>query len=168
MNNIVLIGMPGSGKSTAGVLLAKNIGYGYIDSDLIIQSERKALLSDILSVEGVDGFIAIEEDVNARLWAEKCVIATGGSVIYGPKAMKALAESGTIVYLKVGLEELERRLAGKDLFSRGVVMKKPGATLAELYAERVPLYEKYAQVTVDCSGLTIDRTVDEIIRILNL
>ena len=87
MNNIVLIGMPASGKSTAGVLLAKKLGYGYIDSDLLIQNAQKALLSDIISRFGVDGFIDIEEKVNSELWAERCVISTGGSVIYGEKAM---------------------------------------------------------------------------------
>lgn len=163
MENIVLIGMPASGKSTAGVLLAKTIGYGYIDSDLLIQNEEKALLCDVIAREGAEGFIAIEERVNAALWAERCVISTGGSVVYGQKAMAHLKEIGRVVYLKVGLSELEKRLAGKDIFRRGVVMKKKGETLAELYAERAPLYEKFADVTVPCDGLGLDETVSAVV-----
>lgn len=167
MNNIVLIGMPASGKSTAGVLLAKTIGYGYIDCDLLIQNEQKALLCDIISRAGVQGFIDIEEKVNSELWAERCVISTGGSVIYGEKAMRHLKSIGKIIYINVGLKELEKRLDGKDMFSRGVVMKKPGTTLADLYAERAPLYEKYADITVNCDSLTLDQTVEAIIKALN-
>ena len=163
MNNIILIGMPASGKSTAGVLLAKNIGYGYIDCDLLIQNEQKALLCDIISRVGVQEFIKIEEKVNAELWAERCVISTGGSVVYGERAMAHLKTLGKIIYIQVGLEELERRLKGKDLFSRGVVMKNPGTTLADLYAERAPLYEKYADLTVNCQSNTLDETVEMLI-----
>ena len=168
MNNIVLIGMPASGKSTAGILLAQNIGYGYIDCDLLIQNEQKALLCDIISRVGVQKFIEIEESVNARLWAERCVVSTGGSVIYGDKAMRHLKSIGKVIYIKVSLKELEKRLAGKDLFSRGVVMKKPGTTLSELYSERAPLYEKYADITVDCDNLSLDMTVEEIIKATGL
>ena len=162
MNNIILIGMPASGKSTAGVLLAKNIGYGYIDCDLLIQNEQKALLCDIISRVGVQEFIKIEEKVNAELWAERCVISTGGSVVYGERAMAHLKTLGKIIYIQVGLEELERRLKGKDLFSRGVVMKNPGTTLADLYAERAPLYARYADITINCDNLTLDETVETI------
>lgn len=163
MNNIILIGMPASGKSTAGVLLAKNIGYGYIDCDLLIQNEQKALLCDIISRVGVQEFIKIEEKVNAELWAERCVISTGGSVVYGERAMAHLKTLGKIIYIQVGLEELERRLKSKDLFSRGVVMKNPGTTLADLYAERAPLYEKYADLIVNCQSNTLDETVEMLI-----
>lgn len=163
MNNIILIGMPASGKSTAGVLLAKNIGYGYIDCDLLIQNEQKALLCDIISRVGVQEFIKIEEKLNAELWAERCVISTGGSVVYGERAMAHLKTLGKIIYIQVGLEELERRLKGKDLFSRGVVMKNPGTTLADLYAERAPLYEKYADLIVNCQSNTLDETVEMLI-----
>lgn len=155
--------MPASGKSTAGVLLAKNIGYGYIDCDLLIQNEQKALLCDIISRVGVQEFIKIEEKVNAELWAERCVISTGGSVVYGERAMAHLKTLGKIIYIQVGLEELERRLKGKDLFSRGVVMKNPGTTLADLYAERAPLYEKYADLIVNCQSNTLDETVEMLI-----
>ena len=163
MNNIVLIGMPASGKSTAGVLLAKKLGYDYIDCDLLIQRRENAVISELLKNNGVRGFIEIEEDVNSSVIADKSVISTGGSVIYGEKAMEHLAVIGKIVYLKVGLSELEKRLSGKDLFLRGVVMKGNVHNLAELYSERVPLYEKYAQLTVDCDNLSLDETVDAII-----
>ena len=148
MKNIVLIGMPASGKSTAGVLLAKAIGYGFIDTDLLIQNRERALLCDIIQAKGAEEFLRIEEQVNSELWAEHCVISTGGSVIYGEKAMLHLKELGTVVYLKLSEPALEKRL--KNIFRRGVVMRTPGETVAQLYAERVPLYEKYADVTIDC------------------
>lgn len=156
-DNIVLIGMPASGKSTAGVLLAKAVGYGFIDCDLLIQNEQKALLCDIISRFGTERFIEIEEKVNAELWAERCVIATGGSVVYGEKAMLHLKTLGKVVYLKLGEKTLESRL--KNMFRRGVVMRRAGETVADLYAERAPLYEKYADITVDCEGLSVEETV---------
>lgn len=163
MHNIVLIGMPASGKSTAGVLIAKRAGYGFIDSDLLIQKSQGKLLCDILADKGAEGFIGVEERVNCIIEAENCVIATGGSVIYGDKAMAHLKSIGTVVYLRIALEELEKRLAGQDIFARGVVMRKKSETLAQLYDERVPLYEKYADITIDCSGLTIEQTVCAVI-----
>lgn len=163
MNNIVLIGMPASGKSTAGVLLAKKLGYAYIDCDLLLQRQNGCVISELLKNYGADGFIEIEEKVNCSVDAETSVISTGGSVVYGEKAMTHLGAIGKIVYLKVGLGELERRLSGKDLFLRGVVMKGKVHNLAELYSERVPLYEKYADITVDCDNLTLDETVEAII-----
>ncbi len=163
MENIVLIGMPASGKSTAGVLLAKSIGYGYIDSDLVIQNEEKSLLCDILKREGADGFIKIEERVNCSILADRCVISTGGSAVYSDKAMMHFKSIGKIVYLKADAAELERRLAGKDIFCRGVVMKKCGETLNELLAERAPLYERYADITIDCNKLNLEQTVTAVI-----
>lgn len=160
--------MPASGKSTAGVLLAKKIGYDYIDCDLLIQRRENAVISDLLKDRGVDGFIKLEEEVNASVYANKSVISTGGSVIYGEKAMAHLAGLGKIVYLQVGLSELEKRLSGKNLFLRGVVMKGEAHNLAELYAERIPLYEKYAQITVNCDNLSFDETVDAIINAVQL
>ena len=168
MENIVLIGMPASGKSTAGVLIAKKIGYGFIDTDLLIQKREGMLLCDILSLYGTEGFIKIEECVNAELVPERCVIATGGSVIYGGRAMQNLRSSGKIVYLQVGTQELERRLRGEDIFARGVVMRKNGESIAELMAERAPLYEKYADITVNCDGLNLDETVDAVVRAAGL
>ena len=157
MDNLVLIGMPSSGKSTAGVLLAKRIGYGFIDTDLIIQGEQGALLSQIIEKEGAEGFLAIEERVNAGIAAMRCVIATGGSVCYLPRAMGHLKTLGRVVYLKLSMGEVARRIP--SLVKRGVVMRGNVETLEELYAERVPLYEQYADVTVCCDGQTIDETV---------
>ena len=157
MDNLVLIGMPSSGKSTAGVLLAKRIGYGFIDTDLIIQGEQGALLSQIIEKEGAEGFLAIEERVNAGIAAMRCVIATGGSVCYLPRAMEHLKTLGRVVYLKLSMKEVARRIP--SLVKRGVVMRGNVETLEELYAERVPLYEQYADVTVCCDGQTIDETV---------
>ncbi len=166
MKNIILIGMPASGKSTAGVLLAKAIGYGFIDTDLLIQNRERALLCDIIREKGTEEFLRIEEEVNSELWAERCVIATGGSVIYGEKAMLHLKQMGTVVYLKLGEPALEKRL--KNIFRRGVVMRTPGETVAQLYAERVPLYEKYADVTLDCEGHTVEETVQAIAEAVSL
>ena len=156
-NNIILIGMPASGKSTAGVLLAKTIGFGFIDTDLLIQNEQKSLLCDIIARRGAEKFIEIEETVLASLWAERCVVATGGSAVYGERAMRHLREMGTVVYLKLGEKTIENRL--KNIVLRGVVMRRAGETVADLYAERVPLYEKYAHITVDCEGKTAEETV---------
>ena len=166
MKNIVLIGMPASGKSTAGVLLAKAICYGFIDTDLLIQNRERALLCDIIQAKGAEEFLRIEEQVNSELWAEHCVISTGGSVIYGEKAMLHLKELGTVVYLKLSEPALEKRL--KNIFRRGVVMRTPGETVAQLYAERVPLYEKYADVTIDCEGHTVEETVQAIAEAVSL
>lgn len=157
MNNIILIGMPGAGKSTAGVLLAKTIGYGFIDSDLVIQTEEKKLLKDLISELGIDGFNALEEKINAGLWADRCVIATGGSVVYGKSAMKHLKEIGTVIYLKLSYNEIARRLG--DIKARGVVIKD-GETLKQLYDERTVLYEKYADIIIDCERQSVEQSVE--------
>ncbi len=138
--------MPGAGKSTVGVLLAKIAGLEFIDSDIVIQKEEGRLLHEIISDEGTDGFIKIEERINAGLNPHDSVIATGGSVIYGPAAMEHLKDISTIVYLKLEYEALALRLG--DLKKRGVALKE-GQTLLDLYNERIPLYEKYADVVVD-------------------
>ena len=164
--NIILIGMPASGKSTAGVLLAKTIGFGFLDADLLIQSREKALLCDIIAQKGAEAFLRIEEEVNAQIWAERCVIATGGSVVYGERAMRHLKTLGKVVYLRISEQEAERRLG--NIVLRGVVMRRQGETLAELYAERVPLYERYADVVVDCDGQTLEETVGAIVAALRL
>ena len=162
MENIVLIGMPSSGKSTSGVLLAKRIGYGFIDCDLIIQGEEGALLSEIIAKKGAEGFLEIEERVNAGLFASRCVIATGGSVCYSDRAMQHLKSIGKVIYLELSEQEAERRIP--SLVKRGVVMRGEVNTLADLYRERVPLYERYADFTVHCDGQTIDETVEAIAR----
>ncbi|SCZ76742.1 shikimate kinase [Pseudobutyrivibrio xylanivorans] len=155
-NNIVLIGMPGVGKSTLGVVLAKELGYEFVDADLLIQKREKRLLKEIIAEEGVDGFLKIENDVNAGIQTDKTVIATGGSVIYGAEAMEHLKEIGTVVYLKLDYETLDSRLG--SLKGRGVVLKD-GQNLKSLYEERVPLYEKYADVIVDEHGLDLETTL---------
>ena len=154
MDNIILIGMPGSGKSTVGVVLAKILGYEFLDSDLVIQKRYKKRLSEIIEEAGVDGFIQIENDVNKSLSPERTVIATGGSAIYGKEAMEHLARIGTIIYLKLEYEELVLRLG--DLKKRGVVLRD-GQTLQKLYEERIPLYEKYATVVIDEKNMDIQQ-----------
>ena len=160
-DNIVLIGMPGVGKSTVGVVLAKITGYRFVDSDLVIQEETGKLLHEIISEKGLEGFIQVENDVNKNLQVTRSVIATGGSVIYGAEAMEHLKEIGTVVYLKLSCEGIKKRLG--DLKKRGVALKD-GQTLESLYAERIPLYEKYADVTIHCGGKKIRTIVAELTR----
>lgn len=146
-NNIVLIGMPGSGKSTVGVLLAKIIGYNFIDSDLLIQAREKKKLYEIIDEKGVEYFDRVENEVNASIECENTVIATGGSVVYGKEAMEHLKEIGTVVYLNVPLRELEKRLV--NMATRGISMKE-GQTLKDLFLERTELYEKYCDIEAKC------------------
>ena len=158
-NNIVLIGMPGAGKSTVGVVLAKVVGHKFVDSDLVIQENYGKLLHELITEHGLDGFLEIENQVNAELHTEKSIIATGGSVIYGKEAMEHLQEIGLVVYLKLSLESIAERLG--DLQQRGVALKE-GWGLKELYEERVPLYEKYADLTIDCEEKSIRQITKEI------
>jgi shikimate kinase len=157
-DNIVLIGMPGAGKSTVGVVLAKRLGYRFVDSDLVIQEKYGKLLHELISENGVEGFWKIENDVNASLNLHRSVIATGGSAVYGAEAMEHLREIGTVLYLKLPYEEVEERLG--DLNARGVTLKD-GQTLKDLYEERIPLYEKYAHRVIECSG----KQLREIVRL---
>ncbi len=159
--NIVLIGMPGAGKSTVGVVLAKKLGFAFLDSDLVIQSREGKLLHEIIEEQGVEKFWSIEEAANLSIDARRTVIATGGSVIYGGRAMEHLGRSGIIVYLQLSCEEIARRLG--DLNERGVTLRE-GQTLEMLYEERVPLYEQYAHITMDCERLSIREIVEEIVR----
>ena len=158
--NIILVGMPTAGKSTVGVILAKVLGNQFVDSDLVIQEEEKRLLKDIISAEGVDGFLAIENRVNAQLNVKDSVIATGGSAIYGKEAMKHLKSIGKVVYLKLNYETIANRLDNAK--QRGVTLRE-GQTLKDLYEERCPLYEKYADVIVDCENSDIEGVVNKII-----
>ena len=162
-NNIVLIGMPGVGKSTLGVVLAKELGFEFVDADLLIQKREKRLLKEIIADEGVDGFLRIENEVNSSIETEKTVIATGGSVIYGSEAMTHLKEIGTVVYLKLDYDTLDSRLG--SLKGRGVVLKD-GQNLKSLYDERIPLYEKYADVTVNEKGLDLEATLKKVMESL--
>lgn len=156
--------MPGCGKSSIGVVLAKVLGYNFVDSDLLIQAKEKRRLSEILDEEGPERFNAIEEEVNASIEVTRTVIATGGSVVYGAKAMKHLGEIAELVYLQLPFEEVEERLG--DLRKRGVSLR-PGQRLRDLYLERTPLYEKYADVTADLAGLDIRQAVFKITGALN-
>lgn len=157
--NIVLVGMPGVGKSTVGVILAKVLGYEFIDSDLVIQKQTGKLLKDIIAEKGPEGFIEVENEINSKLEAENSIIATGGSIVYGAEAMAHLKEIGTVIYLKQSLKELEGRLG--NIKNRGVVLKE-GQTLATLYEERIVLYEKYADITVDEENLDIEETISAV------
>ena len=155
-DNIVLIGMPGVGKSTIGVVLAKVLGYQFVDADLLIQEAEGKLLSELIEEHGTDGFIEIENRVNSQIQTHRNVIATGGSVVYGKEAMEHLKSIGTVVYLKQNLRVLQRRL--RNLKGRGVVLKE-GQTLVDLYKERTVLYEKYADITVDQYKQSIEQTL---------
>lgn len=162
-NNITLIGMPASGKSTIGVLLAKRLGYSFVDTDIIIQEKEKKLLKELIAENGIEGFWKIEEKHNAELETEHSVIAPGGSVIYGSKAMEHFKNIGVVVYLKLPCEEVERRIG--DAVNRGVTLKK-GWTIRDLYNERIPYYEKYADITIDEEDMTPGETVDRLCEIL--
>lgn len=158
-NNVILIGMPGSGKSTVGVVLAKKLGYRFLDSDLVIQERTGKLLYRLIEELGEAGFLALENEINSSITAAETVIATGGSAVYGAEAMEHFRTMGQIIYLKLAYEELEERLG--DLHERGVVLK-PGFTLKDLYEERIRLYEKYADITVDCNGREVRQVMEEI------
>ena len=161
--NIILIGMPGCGKSTVGVVLAKNMGLRFLDSDICIQEQEDCLLHEIIARDGLEGFLAIENRVNASLDVTNHVIATGGSAIYGSDAMEHFKELGTIVYLQLPYEDIKKRLG--DLVKRGVALRE-GQTLRNLYEERIPLYEKYADVVVNCHDKEIRDIVHEIAEIV--
>lgn len=160
MKNITLIGMPGAGKSTIGVILAKSLLCDFVDTDLIIQKNTGKSLCAIIEEQGTDGFIQLENDIICQQSFENSVIATGGSAVYGQQAMEKLCEISTVIYLKVGINELEKRLF--NIKTRGIAMKK-GTTVAELFSERSPLYEKYAHITLDCTGLTAEECVERIV-----
>lgn len=156
--NIILIGMPGAGKSTLGVLLARALNYRFLDTDLLIQEREGRLLCEIIAEEGMQRFLEIEGEVNAGIQAERTVIAPGGSAIYSEKAMNHFAEIGTVVYLHVPVTELSKRLG--DLKRRGVVLKE-GQSLEMLYEERRVYYERYARVTVDVTKNDIGEILEE-------
>ena len=164
MNNITLIGMPGVGKSTIGVVLAKVLGYQFLDSDLLIQKQEKKRLCEIIEEKGTEGFKEVENRVNASIDAENTVISTGGSVVYCDDAMKHLKTIGKVVYLKLSLEALSKRLG--NLKGRGVLLKE-GQTLKDLYEERIPLYEKYADIVVDEEGKDLEESLQAVLEIIN-
>ena len=165
--NIVLIGMPGVGKSTVGVILAKVLGYQFIDADLVIQKRENRLLHEIISEEGLDGFLKAEENANVYIAQneEKSIVATGGSVVYCEKAMQELKKTGRVIYLDLEYDQLKKRLG--NLKGRGVVLKD-GQDLRGLYEERIPLYEKYADLTVNEKNLDVEQTLQKIVDRLSL
>lgn len=159
-DNIILVGMPASGKSTVGVILAKILGYSFVDADIVIQEKEGRKLSEIIETEGIDGFIEIENRVNAGIEVQKTVIATGGSAVYGKEAMEHYKNIGRVVYLKVDMDHLTKRL--NDVKQRGVVMRD-GQTLISLYNERSVLYEKYADITIDEKNHSMEEVVADIL-----
>ena len=161
MHNITLIGMPGAGKSTVGVVLAKAIGYKFIDTDLVIQEDQGMVLQDIIEKYGTSGFNTIENSVISSIHTDKSVIVTGGSAVYGKEAMQNLKSAGKVLYLELPYNDIKRRLG--NLEKRGVSMEK-GQTLEELYNKRVPLYEKYADKIIQCHGLQIREITGLIIK----
>ncbi|MBQ8558643.1 MAG: shikimate kinase [Tyzzerella sp.] len=164
MKNIIFIGMPASGKSTVGVVVAKRLGYDFIDTDLLIQKQEKRLLKEIIADVGNDGFLAIENQVNREVEAEHAVISPGGSVVYCKDAMEHFKEIGKIVYLKVSYETINRRISSAK--NRGVVLKE-GQTLRDLYEERTKLFEKYADYIVSEEGLSLEETIDEVLELFD-
>lgn len=157
--SVILIGMPSCGKSTLGVLLARKLGYSFIDSDILIQEGEGKLLHQIIEESGIEGFMEIEDRINSQIKATNAVIATGGSVVYCERAMKHLGELGKVVYLKISYEDMCQRLG--DYSHRGVIMRH-GNNLADMYSERAPLYEKYADITVDVCDTDFAGTLDKI------
>lgn len=158
--NVVLIGMPGAGKSTLGVILAKVLGYNFIDSDLLIQEQEKCLLKDIIARDGLKGFLDIENQVNKDIVCNDTVIATGGSAVYSQEAMEHLRQIGVVVYIKLSYETIKKRL--DDIKLRGVVFQD-GQTLKSIYDERYGLYEQYAHIIVDAEGLDIESLMEKIL-----
>ena len=159
-DNIILIGMPASGKSTVGVIHAKIIGYQFMDSDLVIQEQEGRKLHEIITEDGIEGFLTLEEQINAKIEAEHTVIATGGSVIYGKLAMEHFKKIGTIVYLQVEYEELMNRL--HNIRQRGVVVR-PGQTMEDVDQERSALYSQYADIVIQEKNGTPEQVIAEII-----
>lgn len=160
MKNIIFIGMPASGKSTIGVVVAKRLGYDFVDTDLLIQKQENRLLKEIIADVGNEGFLAIENQVNRDLQVEHAVISPGGSVIYCQEAMEHFEKIGTIVYLQVSFETINQRISNAK--NRGVVLKE-GQTLEDLYEERIRLFEKYADYTISEDDLDLEETIDKVL-----
>ncbi len=165
MNSVILIGMPGAGKSTVGVLLAKAMGLDFVDTDLIIQRREGRTLQSIIDTDGLSRFIALEDEIVASVSAPDSVIATGGSVVFGRRAMENLRSQGRIVYLRAGYDTISGRIS--NITTRGVAMN-PGQDLRSVYDERCPLYENYADITVDVDRGSVEDTVEALVRALTV
>ena len=163
MKSIILIGMPAVGKSTVGVVVAKRLGYEFIDTDLLIQKQENRLLKEIIEDEGIDGFLKIENQVNCDVQAERAVISPGGSVVYCQEAMEHYKKIGVVVYLRASFETINNRICNAK--NRGVVLKE-GQTLEMLYEERVKLFEKYADITIDEEGKELGETIELVLQSL--
>lgn len=163
MKNVIFIGMPAVGKSTVGVVVAKRLGYEFIDTDLLIQKQEGRLLREIIEQEGIEGFLAIENQVNKDVKAERAVISPGGSVVYCEEAMSHLKEHGLIVYLQASFDTISKRL--KDAKKRGVTLRE-SQTLKDLYEERVALFEKYADITISEDGNDLGETIEKVLEAL--
>ena len=163
MKNIVLIGMPGCGKSTIGVVLAKVLGFDFVDADVLIQKKHGKLLRELIAEYGDDGFLQIENDVNKEIDLKNTVIATGGSVVYCDEAMQHYVKNDIVVYIELPYGVIASRL--ENVKRRGVVLKD-GQTLKDLYEERVPLYEKYADIVVDEEGKDLEASLQALLETL--
>ena len=163
MDNIILIGMPAVGKSTVGVVVAKRLGYRFLDTDILIQEETGKLLREIIAEQGIEGFLKVEDAINSKVNVKKTVVSPGGSVVYCENAMNHYKETGKILYLKVSYETISKRL--RNAKKRGVVLKE-GQTLKDLYDERVKLFEKYADITVIEDGYSLEETIDNVMEAL--
>ena len=161
MHNVILIGMPGAGKSTVGVILAKTLGMNFVDTDIVVQERAVRLLQEIIDREGTAGFLAAEEETILSLQCQNTVLATGGSVILSGRAMAHLKKDGVVVYLEISFGEMEKRL--RNITSRGIVLPA-GQDLRDMYDQRRPLYEKYAEITIRCPDGDFEAVVETIVR----
>jgi shikimate kinase len=161
MKNIILIGMPGAGKSTIGVILAKTLGMNFIDTDIVLQKHTGRLLQEIINSDGIDAFLQIEEHTLLSLNFSNSVIATGGSVVLSAKSMDYLKRAGRVIYFYITFEEMVRRL--NNIMTRGVVLGE-GQHLPDLYNKRIPLYETYADVTIDCSDMDVEKIIETVLQ----
>lgn len=162
--NLIIIGMPGAGKSTLGVILAKTLGWKFCDTDLVIQDMTGRLLQDIIDTEGIESFKTIEERAVLSLRCHRTVIATGGSVVFSKRAMEHLKSGGIILYLRISFDEMVRRL--DNITTRGIVLAA-GETLPEMYRERIPLYERYADITIECSDNHFENVIGTVLEELS-
>ncbi len=163
MNNIVLIGMPGAGKSTIGVILAKTMGMSFLDTDLVIQKQEGRLLQNTINENGMQKFIEIEEKTILNIHVHKHIIATGGSAVYSHTAMEHLKKNSLLIYLQLPYKQIVKRI--NNINTRGIAMEK-GQSLLELYNKRIPLYEKYADMTIECHGKDIEQIIQVLCKLL--